>query len=392
MTFYTILWLALIDWDAPWQGQQELASRLAADGHTVIYVETLGVRSPARRDWGRLVNRLRNRVRGGLWGFRQLTENLSLFSPLAIPAPGRVWAEWVNQRILLPSLRRLPGKDPLMIWTYLPTSMTVGLVQALRPERLVYYCIDDIARNLAGVAPQIAQAESWLLRHADHVFATSHRLYSERRAKTLHCTYLPEAADISPFAESRPEPVDLEAMQRPRICFFGTLDARLDQELLARVAAENPAASIVLIGPARCDISRLVRIPNVRFLGPRSHEILPAYLQHMDLFVIPYIVNSYTLSSHPVKTYEALATGKPLVVVALPELLQYAGPVVVARDADEFLAGVADGLAGSDPRLIEARREIARENTWDIRYGTIRARVLAGPRSPGAQQKEGEGP
>jgi glycosyltransferase involved in cell wall biosynthesis len=376
MTRYTVLWLAVVDWEDPWQGQQALALRLAADGHTITFVETLGIRSPARRDWRRLVSRLRNRLRGGLWGLRALDENLWLFSPLVIPMPGRAWADRINHRILMRSLDRLLGERPLMVWTYLPTPAVVRLVRELRPERLVYYCTDDMLRNPAGVAPVMARAEDWLVRNADHVFATSRELCAERMAKSPRVTYLPDGADIEPFMESRPEPVDLARVPRPRICFFGTLDLRLNQELLVRVAAAFPAASVVLIGPVRCDVGRLGRLPNVYLLGPRPHELLPAYLHHMDLFIIPYLVNTYTASVHPVKTYEALATGKPLVAADLPELRPYAGPVVVARDDDEFLAGISAGLADSSAELREQRREIAQENTLDARYCIIRESVL----------------
>jgi glycosyltransferase involved in cell wall biosynthesis len=386
MTRYAVLWLSVIEWEGPWHGQQALASRLAADGHTVTFVETLGIRSAARRDWPRLVSRLRNRLRAGLWGFRPLGENLWLFSPLAIPMPGRAWADWINHRILMPSLDRLPGGRPLMIWTYLPTPAAVRLVRELSPERLVYYCTNDLLRNPAGAAPGMAQAEDWLVRNADHVFGTSRRLYAELGAKSPRVTYLPEGADIEPFMESRPEPVDLARVPRPRICFFGTLDLWLNQELLARVAAAFPAASVVLIGSVRCDVGRLRRLRNVYLLGHRPHELLPAYLYHMDLFIIPYHVNTYTASVHPVKTYEALATGKPLVSADLPELRPYAGPVVVARDDDEFLAGISSGLADSSEELRDRRRRIARENTMDSRYGIIRDTVLGGSMSRPALQ------
>ncbi len=375
MTRYRILWLAAIEWDAPWQGQQTLASRLADDGHLVTFVETFGVRAAGRRDWGRLASRLRNRLRGGLKGFRKLTDNLSLFSPVIAPFPGRPWVDRVNQRLLMRAFRRLSGDSPLMVWTFLPTPIVVGLVKELRPARLIYSCIDSMITNPAGVAPGIVTSEDWLARHADHVFATSRELYVERKAKNQHMTYLPEGADIAPFMEPRSEPAQLMTLAHPRICFFGTLDGRLDQELLVRVAAAHPNASIILIGPVRCDVTRLRRLPNVHFLGFRSHEVLPAFLSHMDLFVIPYLINEYTIHIHPVKTYEALATGKPLVATDLPELRPYAGPVVVARDANEFLAGIGAGLAETDSGLIEARKEIAGRNTWDARYRTIKEQL-----------------
>jgi glycosyltransferase involved in cell wall biosynthesis len=262
-----------------------------------------------------------------------------------------------------------------MIWSYLPTPLAVQLVRKLRPDRLVYHCIDDMARNLAGAASGLGGAEDWLVRHADHVFATSQELYSERKAKNSHTTYLPEAADIAPFMQLGPEPDDLIGLPHPRICFFGTLDLRIDQTLLIRVADAYPAASIVLIGPTRCDLGRLRRRHNIHFMGFRPHDALPAYLHHMNLFIIPYQITPYTVNVHPVKTYEALVTGKPLVTTDLPELRPYAPAVTVARDEGAFLAGIASGLTETDPGLAGQRREIARQNTWDARYRIIKEKL-----------------
>ncbi len=378
MRRYTILWLAVIDWDAPWQGQQTLASRLAADGHAVTFVETPGVRPVARRDWSRVRSRLQNRLRGGLWGFWPLAENLWRLSPVLVPLPGRTWADAINRRLLGASLRRLPTHDgaaPLMIWTYLPTPLAVQIVCRLEPARLIYHCINDTAHNPAGIAPGTLEAEDWLVRRADHVFATSRHLVAERRAKNPHTTYLPEAADVGPFMEPRPEPADLAGLPRPRICFFGTLEMWLDQDLLARVAAAYPQGSLILIGPVRYNFDALRRLPNVHLLGPRAHDRLPAYLQQMDLLIIPYRITPYMANVHPVKTYEALATGRPLVTTDLPELRPYDGPVTVAPDADAFLAGIAAGLAETNPALAERRREIARQNTWDARLRVIKEKV-----------------
>ena len=194
MTPHTILWLSVIDWAAAWDGQQALALRLASDGHAVTFVETPGVRSMARRDWTRLIRRLRNRVRGGVQGFRQLARNLWLLSPVLLPFPGRLWADRLNERLLMLSLRHLPTCGPgapLMVWTYLPTPLAVQVVQALRPARLIYYCVNDIVQNPSGVAPGTVLAEQWLVRRASHVFATSKELYTERKGLNPDITYLP---------------------------------------------------------------------------------------------------------------------------------------------------------------------------------------------------------
>ncbi len=378
MTPHTILWLSVIDWDAAWDGQQALALRLAREGHTVTFVETPGVRSVERRDWGRLTRRLRNRLRGGVRGFQPLADNLWLLSPVLLPFPGRTWADRINKGLMTFSLRRLPAagpEAPLMVWTFLPTPLAVQVVQKVRPDRLVYYCVNDVVQNPSGAAPGTVEAEQWLVRRATHVFVTSKDLAGERKRLNPRTTYLPAGADVAPFLRSWPEPGDLARLPRPRICFFGTLDVWLDQDLLIEVATTFSNASLVLIGPVRWDVSRLLARPNVHWLGPRPHDALPAYLHHVDLCLIPYRITPYTRTIHPVKTYEALATGKPLVATALPELEQYSELVTVAEDASAFLRGIAESLAETDPLLAERRREIARQNTWDARYRLIQEKL-----------------
>ena len=383
----TVLLLAVIDWDAPWQGAQTLARRMAADGHTVLFTETLGVRAPGRRDWRRLAGRLQKRLAGGRWGWRPLTiggrpvKNLWLMSPVLLPLPGRRWADRLNLRLLLSSLRHRPGPEPLLLWTFLPTPIVVDLVRALEPARVVYHCVDDIANNPAGVAPGLVEAERWLVGRADHVLATARSLYEARRAHNPRTLYLPDGAEIGPFGEAWPEPADLAARPRPRICFAGTIDERVDLGLVAQVAEAHPQAAVVLIGPTKVDVGRLERLPNVHLLGQRSHQVLPAYLVHSDVLMIPYRLSAYTAHIHPAKTYEYLATGKPLVVTDLPELRPYAGPVVVAPTGEAFLAGVAAGLAETPAAgLAEARRQIAGQNSWELRYRIIRQEILGAVR------------
>jgi glycosyltransferase involved in cell wall biosynthesis len=388
----TVLCLAVIDWDAPWQGAQTLAMRMAADGHTVLFTETLGVRAAGRRDWRRLARRLRKRLAAGRWGFRPVAiggrpvENLWLFSPVLLPFPGRPWADRLNRRLLVASLRHRPGPAPLLLWTFLPTPIVVDLIRDLQPARVVYHCVDDIANNPAGVAPGLVEAEGWLVARADHVLATSRSLYEARRAYNPATLYLPDGADVEPFMEVWPEPADLAALPRPRICFAGTVDERVDLDLVGEVAAAHPEAAVVLIGPVEVDSGPLRRLPNVHVLGQRCHPVLPAYLSHCDVLMIPYRISDYTAHIHPAKTYECLATGKPLVVTDLPELRAYAGPVVVARDREAFLRGVAAGLAeraaggsAGAAKLREERQRIARRNSWDARYRIIQQEILGAP-------------
>src|SRR5215471_14439980 len=100
-----VLCVSSIDWDFIWQGHQEIMSTLAARGHRVLFVENTGVRPPRVRDLPRVRRRLANWWRSTN-GFRQINDNLFVFSPLIIPLPYSRLARWINRTLLLRSLGR----------------------------------------------------------------------------------------------------------------------------------------------------------------------------------------------------------------------------------------------------------------------------------------------
>ena len=124
--------------------------------------------------------------------------------------------------------------------------------------------------------------------------------------------------------------------------------------------------------------NRLTRAKNVHWLGEKKYEELPAYVRHFDVATIPFVINEITLSTSPVKLFEYMAAGKPIVATDLPECRKYRS-VLLARDKAEFAAQLAAAieLAGN----AEYRKtlfEEARANTWRSRFEQIEARLNRG--------------
>src|SRR5437773_8968930 len=108
-----VVCISSIDWDFIWQGHQEIMSTLAAQGHRVLFIENTGVRPPSMRDLPRVRQRLLNWWRSTK-GFRQISDNLFVYSPLIVPLPYSRAARWLNRTVLLRSLRseeRRVGKE-----------------------------------------------------------------------------------------------------------------------------------------------------------------------------------------------------------------------------------------------------------------------------------------
>jgi GT2 family glycosyltransferase len=158
----------------------------------------------------------------------------------------------------------------------------------------------------------------------------------------------------------------------PIVGFYGAIAAWFDVELATEVARARPEYTFVFLGGIfDVDVSELQSLPNVRLLGQRPYEEMPEYLYHFDACLIPFKINSITHATDPVKMYEYLSAGKPVVSVALSELEPFRAYVYLARDREDFLTQLDKAVAENDPALVSARRRFAAENTWTERYDLI---------------------
>jgi GT2 family glycosyltransferase len=182
------------------------------------------------------------------------------------------------------------------------------------------------------------------------------------------------AADYD-FYRSRCNPNNLLAdIKHPIAGYYGAIATWFDVDLLVEVAQRKPDFTFVLLGGVfDVDVSRLRLLPNVVLLGQQPYETMPQYLYHFDVCIIPFKINQVTEATDPVKLYEYLSGGKPVVSVSLPELEPYRGYVYLAEDAADFSAKIDLALAEDSPRLIEDRKALARRHTWSDRYQSIRS-------------------
>jgi glycosyltransferase involved in cell wall biosynthesis len=374
-----IVCLGFGEWDADlWTNQQHLMSRLARRNR-VLFLESLGLRQP--RLAGRDLRRMARRVERAAAGPRAV-DGLHVLSPLVIPIHGRPRIRTLNARLLQAQVSRAAhslGFEQPLLWSYVPQAD--WLVETLQPSAIVYHCVDDIAAQKGVAAAAFREAEAHFAARADLVLASAPALAERMRTLNERVFYAPNVADTDRFAtalEVGPTDPAIAALPGPRIVFTGAVVAtKLDLELLEGVARARPNWSIALVGPVGAgdpltDISALERLPNVHLLGARPYLQLPEVLRGADVALVPYAINDLTRSVFPMKVYEYLAAGLPVVTTPLPALAETTG-VIVADDAPATVAAVERALTEDNRAARRARSAAVRENSWDARLEEIDA-------------------
>jgi glycosyltransferase involved in cell wall biosynthesis len=217
----------------------------------------------------------------------------------------------------------------------------------------------------------IQQLHQRLLEKADLVLYSGRRLFEEAREFREKSRFLEQGVDFAHFARTGElagsPPPDVAGLKRPILGYFGALDFVIDQELVRYVAARRPEWSWAFIG-LKSNVLQIEDLPNVRVLGPRPYAEMPRYAAAFDVCVLPWdLRNQFVAYGSAIKVREYLASGKPVVIMALPEYESWGNVLRIAHSYDEFIAQVEDALAERIPEAARRRQQSVQGHTWDIR-------------------------
>ncbi len=202
---------------------------------------------------------------------------------------------------------------------------------------------------------EMQRLHSQLLASVDIVAYSALDLLPDLKAAGARATlHLPNGTDYRHFAEGDPAvPDDMSHIRHPIAIYAGAIDEWFDFDALDAMAEAMPDVSFVLVGPDTLIRRRLPARPNVHVLGWRPFGALPAYLRHADVGIIPFnrtghpdLVNAI----HPLKLYEYLASGLPVVASRWDELERLQSPAVLVDGPEDFRQGIRAVLANRRAR------------------------------------------
>ena len=367
---YSIVAFSHLRWNFVYQRPQHLLSRLAAK-RPVFFVEEPEFDPQGTPRWDRTTPQ----------------PNLTVLRPRTpIQAPG---FHPDQLQALDGPIAELAGElegTTVVAWLYTP--MALPLAQALGPAATVYDCMDELSLFL-GAPPELLSREATLLESADVMFTGGPSLYRAKQARhsNVHC--FPSSVDAAHFRTARagdpaatPEAEDQAGLPHPRFGFYGVIDERLDLALLDFIAEARPGWQIVLVGPVvKIDQASLPRRPNIHYLGQRSYDDLPRYLQGWDVCLLPFARNDATRFISPTKTLEYMAAELPIVSTPITDVAEPYGDIVyLGATPEEFLAACEAALASPPAERVRrsaGMRRVLAGTSWDVTVSAMEKLLAA---------------
>lgn len=277
-------------------------------------------------------------------------------------------------QIQLEKVIDLCGMDNILLWLYPPHPFADFALNFLkdRAALIASDCVDD-HRQYAKTEAERLLIESRYKRivgASDIVFCVSKTMRDEMARYNPRAFYVPNAIPSELFIRKKtgPEPDGMAGIKRPVIGYTGALSLRIDAGLLRFVAESRPDWNIVLIGTSPdSDVQALFGLPNVRWLGPMRYEDIHEHISRFDVCILPHAVDSMTDNMNPLKVFEYLALGKPVVSTDVAGVRMFQGDIEIAGSREEFVDAVETSLAENSPEREEKRINRVRNHTWTDR-------------------------
>jgi teichuronic acid biosynthesis glycosyltransferase TuaH len=369
-------------WDSQRQPVHNFAEGLAAK-HRVLYVDPpISPLSPVRygfraSTWPRLQSVLRRRVR--------TSGRLQVFSPLVLPPIQHPRMRALSLPLLRAQIARAVAhvgfEDPIVIAARGMPELAGVAGESLRVAMIVDH--PSAGATLVGRSTAELEAEAAALcESCEFVCVTSASIVDLLAQDGWHSEFIPAGfpADLAEAFDNAAQPAEYASLPRPLLGYTGGVDDRLDYDLILALADRYSHGSLVFVGAISPRLSTDARAAlaaraNIHLLGLRPRTELPGYIRHLDVALLPYQDSLFTRYQSPMKFWEYLYAGPPIVGAGSAELRRYQAPLVNYADSpDAALAMVEQALA--DPAGgREERKRFALANTWDDRASQLDALV-----------------
>lgn len=376
---FDIVMLAMEYWDDMWRRSQFIAAGLAtiSPRSKILYVELSK-------------NILKSRLLSPLQRVSRphdAPSNLYVYKPVHFLSwdsnEGRKINDVSLGKQISWAIRHIDMDRPLL-WINLHDAWRI---QAFCPNSGVIYDItDDWTANdqPPKKRDQVIQMDHALCESADMVVVCSRKLLNDKASSCKRIAFIPNGVEVEKYryvSMAIPNPRWKDGdLPRPILGYTGTLHRdRLDVPLICDIAEHNPSASVVLVGPCYLEsehLRKLMSYSNIHIFPPVAYPSIPVVMRDIDCYIVPHLVNDFTESLNPLKLWECMASGKPVVSTPVAGFSDYPDLVYLATTAEEFTNQIRVALDEAFCKR-SMRIEVAEQNSWECRMQHVRNLIIS---------------
>ena len=316
--------ISSIDWSTHRQLHHELISYLEKKNARVLFIENMGTRNIRFGDISRITGRLKIFIKS--WGgFTSINKLLTIFSPIFIPIHGN----WIFDKLnsfyisnkILNWMSFFKFKNPIII-LFAPNPISLSIVKKINYDLLNYYVADNMllsARSNQGV---IKKCEDAIIKKSDVIVYTSSNLKNKFTNINKNHHFLSNGVNINRFQN-----INLKKQKKNKfvIGFVGSIRGTIDENLIIYLAKKFPQDQIIFVGPIVEPLHLVIKkkFKNISFLKEVSHKKIPNIMKNFDVGLLPLKTNEFTHSIFPLKLFEYLAMGIPVLSTATITMLKF---------------------------------------------------------------------
>ncbi len=374
-----IIFYPPVEWGGLFQRPHHIAFQMAGLFDEILFVQPAGLRNPSWKDIGRLrgiIGPARDRLSGQILGHDRLKICWLPFLPFHGLEALEAFNAWVFSRFVR---RSVSSSQATILWIGAPAPFLRRALRSISPDMLVFDWMDDYCL-FSHLPPVVHDMQYWLVQKADLVFASSSTLLNKARQMRRDGLWLlPNGVDMAHWDPDKNQGgLARYGRGKSLIGYFGAISHWLDGDLVSDLAKRHREWDFVFIGP-RTDngsLDPMFSLPNCHHVSAQPYDKLPTLASGFDVCWIPFKMGGLMNSINPVKAYEYLAMGKPVVSIPFPDLGGLEHVITFATDGSSFEKAITEALKwGNQPFLADKRRNSVRPFTWE-RIGRRAATIL----------------
>ena len=227
--------------------------------------------------------------------------------------------------------------------------------------------VADKIDSFKKINSNLKKMGSLLMKNVDYIIYTAETLRTYLNDYEEKIFHISNGVNLEHFQKADCRiPEDFKSISKPRVTYVGAIDEWFDVDLLYEIALKRNNISFVIIGNPEIDLSKISKLSNVFILGRKDYEDIPSFLYNSDIGIIPFKLDHPIVNSiNPIKLYEYMACGLPVIATKWKELEMINSPAYLAEDPGSFLKGLDEYLKGYDRKK---STEFSKSNSWESRY------------------------